>query len=409
MVCPADSGRPSDDGVMSATCKSGLPTVFSGVCLAPLDVDTKDEEDDALLTAISPEVRPGKLLDSLRRQTSTPKSIATSSNQFAEPAQTLLFLDWDDTLFPTTELFSLRKFPHSAYQEGSEQHRAWEQGRWPEELKLEMRRWQDAVLSFLSVACALSDRCVIVTNAKKGWVDRCINRFVPELRQLFERKQGGLKIVHAMDTHLQEAKLQMCPQIDQCTPCWVRGVVGCFESLTAKPRSVPTGASLTAAKHRAMKTEALDFYSRYIGQTWKNIVSIGDMRYEHNAVLELSEWRSREPDSISSPRERLRTKAILFGEEPRLKELTMRLEFLAVMLPACVRWDGDFDLDLSKASDPLQSMSQALKTASPGKMCEPCNSWQYPDGDHDNSIERSLDDLAFAVSDAFQRGISAID
>ena len=37
-------------------------------------------------------------------------SVASSGHLYAEPGQTLIFLDWDDTLFPCHEIFSKRQY-----------------------------------------------------------------------------------------------------------------------------------------------------------------------------------------------------------------------------------------------------------------------------------------------------------
>ena len=87
-------------------------------------------------------------------------SVASSGRQFAEPQQTLLFLDWDDTMFPCTELFHKRGLPRRS--------KDWTT---PDpELLAELEPWRRAVKEFLGRACAISDRCVIVTNSRKPWV-----------------------------------------------------------------------------------------------------------------------------------------------------------------------------------------------------------------------------------------------
>ena len=87
-------------------------------------------------------------------------SVASSGRLFAEPQQTLLFLDWDDTMFPCTELFYKRGLPKRS--------KDWTP---PDpELLAALEPWQRAVKEFLGRACAVSDRCVILTNSRKPWV-----------------------------------------------------------------------------------------------------------------------------------------------------------------------------------------------------------------------------------------------
>ncbi|CAE8737763.1 unnamed protein product [Polarella glacialis] len=133
----------------SPVFKSTLPKIESGVDLKNLSdlselgspltplrrICSGDESDDG---------RPV-----WRRQASPAFSMATSGGLFAEPAQTLLFLDWDDTLFPCSELFTRRGLPR--------RRKYWNRPL-PPELDLELEPWRQAVEEFLGAACAISER-----------------------------------------------------------------------------------------------------------------------------------------------------------------------------------------------------------------------------------------------------------
>lgn len=84
----------------------------------------------------------------------------------------LVFLDWDDTLFPTTLVF--HKWKKSMYN-----------FRWLDytnnELDL-LTVWANAVLRFIAELSTIG-RIVIVSSSKPGWVERTINFFIPELLQ----------------------------------------------------------------------------------------------------------------------------------------------------------------------------------------------------------------------------------
>merc|ERR1719264_1041027 len=104
------------------------------------------------------------------------------------------------------------------------------------------------------------------------------------------------------------------------------------------------------AKMAVMQREADDFYSRYPGQTWKNVLSFGGGPLEHSAVQEVT-FQRRSP-----ARENLRTKAITEPFAPSVGELALRLEFGARLMPAYVRFDGDICLNLQVAEEPLAAI-----------------------------------------------------
>jgi hypothetical protein len=268
------------------------------------------------------------------RETST-----TSDFRFTEPAQTMIVFDWDDTLFPTTDLIqSIGVRPDRAEEEPLK-------GLAPE-VTLAITQWEEALYEYLSLACSLSDRCVIITNSRRPWVEDCVNKFAPRLKPLFERVTSGPKVVYANERLRRTKTLRS--QCQDLRPVLHRDHD--LQRLTDAERM----QELTMAKYEAMKSEAQEFYSLYTGQSWKNILSIGDMSYEHDALQELSFKRS------GPSHERLRTKAIILPTEPTISELTLRLSFSRVMLCAYVHFDGDFDIDLTTAREPLQAIADAL-------------------------------------------------
>jgi len=303
------------------------------------------------------------------RQTS-PGSVASSGRLFAEPAQTLLFLDWDDTIFPCTELFHRRGLPRRT--------REWS-GPVTAELYAELEPWRRALEEFLDAACALSDRCVIVTNSRAPWVTACIDRFAPNLKPFFERHRldgRGPMVVYAADelreangarresgSNTKDSREKWCSSCTSglaamcCRPILQAWRLGASNDTDSTPalRFVPRPFDLTQAKLQAMRREASSFYSQYPGQTWKNVLSLGDMRYEHEAVKALSV--DRVP---TQARERLRIKSIILPTAPDLGELTLQLRVWSLLLPVCARFDGELEMDLSMSSTPFEDLSAAL-------------------------------------------------
>ncbi|CAE8597433.1 unnamed protein product [Polarella glacialis] len=149
----------------------------------------------------------------------------------------------------------------------------------------------------------------------------------------------------------------------------------------------------TLAKFIAMRQEVTDFYSQYPKQTWKNVLSLGDMPYEHDAVQELA-YRRVTP---KGKRERLRTKSIILPSGPSMSEILLRLHFCGAMLAAYVQFDGDFDLDL-RANDPLASIGEALNLSALAALPFSRHAWGRQ-CDH-ASIPKSLETLLDAVYQA---------
>merc|ERR1711924_157889 len=78
-------------------------------------------------------------------------------------------------------------------------------------------------------------------------------------------------------------------------PC-VRGLlcVDWLKRLSGRPALTLEAAKvqkLMAGKQQAMTREAGEFYSRYPGQSWKNVLSIGDSMCEYIAMQRLGSLR----------------------------------------------------------------------------------------------------------------------
>jgi hypothetical protein len=175
-----------------------------------------------------------------------------------------------------------------------------------------------------------------------------------------------------------------------------------------------------------MEQAASDFYSRYLGQTWKNIISIGDAVYELDALRELCASRlerrllleerlAKAPEASPRPnpagrlcRERLRAKVIALRPRPTLAALTFNLRLSNLLLEAFVRLDGDFDLDLRKGPDSMRRISEVLGIAQLGAIEFPPKVWDDTTGggildqneDRSSKIEAALEEVSCAVNEA---------
>lgn len=317
-----------------------LPSIQSGSCLSHLDL---------------PSPPPSPCVGSARVRSSSSTSCSSESSsilRFSEPAQTLIFFDWDDTLFPTTAIFRDHELSKAEVCKNNVLQL-------PDDLRNGLELWREALRQCLLVACRLGDRCTIVTNSRRPWVDVCIRHFAPDLDHLLNRQLGGLRIVYAEEVALSQ-KVSTSdhgegPCSSGCWAWWSEVLLGHDDEEEVDYARL--ARELTHGKHAAMKHEATEFYSRYRGQTWKNILSFGDMKYEHDAVRELSASRA----GSSPSRERLRTKTVLAPSRPSLDELTNHLDLIRVSLPFYTEFDGDIDLDLSNTANPLLEIASALR------------------------------------------------
>lgn len=292
----------------------------------------RDDEDPHRLLELKREydrmefspTSPGKSFTSHLSQQS-----AASHLQYAMPEQTLIFLDWDDTLFPSTELFERWKYPSRPEK--------WSSMSVPEDQEAVMARWREALFEFLIMATSQSDRVAIVTNSRRPWVTDCVAHFAPNCLPLFEKPE--LRVVYAQEVLSKKA--------NPPRPVTYHD--------HEQPRKEEFEAKQTNAKFVAMKKETQDFYSRYKGQTWKNILSLGDMRFEHDALQEVTFTR------VSPPGEEVRTKTITIAENPSLTLLIIGMKLRTIYLPVCVHFNGDFDISLGNSGPGnLKKVADAL-------------------------------------------------
>lgn len=271
------------------------------------------------------------------------RSQAASRLQFADPGQSLMFFDYDDTLFPTTLLFEDWGFPLDPQLWVSHVLTA-QQGK-------ELRAWRNAVYAYLRTACSRG-RVVIVTNAKRPWVQLTVEFFAPKLKSLLDLGGGPVRVVYAQES----------PRGAQSRSHGLRPVKHSSDSLPDS--EAERTAYLTAVKTLAMKREVESFYSRYPGQTWKNILSWGDADFEHDAVQAVTF------EHESPAHEQVRTKAIIVPLAETLSEFTWGLRFSQTMLVAFVAHDGDLDLDLRDMQrlEHVRASLQALELPEPSEV-----------------------------------------
>jgi len=221
---------------------------------------------------------------------------ASSNSQadYANIDQTIIIFDWDDTLCPSTWLRKNAECGPSGRPKDEKKSKA------------ELRMLEQQVVPLLQLAGSLG-KVIVVTNAKRPWVDSSCRSFIPQAKVAMK----NIPVMYALE-------------LVQGSDCEERG---CF---------------LTLTKARAMKAAVSDFYSRYTNQSWKNIISIGDALFEHDAIRQVV--RDRPPEEAEK---KCRTKTVKLLEGPTIAGIVVQLSIIESWLPKIVQLDQDIDIDLS--------------------------------------------------------------
>ncbi|CAD7939593.1 unnamed protein product [Amoebophrya sp. A120] len=259
-----------------------------------------------------------------------------SQDAFAAKDQTILVFDWDDTLFPTSwvrHYMNLHwKYPLAEQRISAIQKR---------KIKVALDELANEVEQFL-LAAMQRGRVVIVTLARVPWVRLSCDNFFPKVGKLLQEQ--NIKIVYAQELIHGDAELS---------------------------NQIPSDAAgqeryWTAKKQLAIQREVEFFYSQYPGQSWKNVISIGDSDFERKATqltmqeysvglsdgaLRTSQSRGEEDQMcmsgfVGNHYRRLRTKTVKMYDSPRIKDLELEIQLLKKWLTALVQLDSGLDVDL---------------------------------------------------------------
>eukprot|EP00746_Dinoflagellata_sp_MGD_P149468 gnl/MRDRNA2_/MRDRNA2_81494_c0_seq2.p1 gnl/MRDRNA2_/MRDRNA2_81494_c0~~gnl/MRDRNA2_/MRDRNA2_81494_c0_seq2.p1 ORF type:complete len:374 (+),score=70.28 gnl/MRDRNA2_/MRDRNA2_81494_c0_seq2:94-1215(+) len=273
---------------------------------------TSFENDSSSLPTLGTSSHPLSFPDSVSSCVTT-----GTQEQYAEPWQTIIFLDFDDTLFPTTWLGDIGLLSNIHFLKAPTD---------PETM-MELEKIDKAACSVLAAACQLSNRTCIVTNAQAGWVMNSAQIFMPQLHSLLNSPTAP-GIVYARDTLQKQSRRSN------------RSVVEPVDRTTSMERT-EAETLLTQAKTVAMQAEVKAFYSQYFQQSWKNLISIGDGSYERDAIHEITFVHAQ------PVHKKLRTKAIKLRADPTPSELESQLETLKMYLSTIVQFNDDLDVDFN--------------------------------------------------------------
>jgi len=250
-----------------------------------------------------------------------------SQHMFRDRNQTLIVFDWDDTLFPTHWTKLQRRACRKAAPNQAKSDP------FCPDIRQEYDRFAEKVQSLLERALELA-HVVIITLSRDPWVEISCNNFLQSI--------GDWLLVHKIEIiYAQNAGV------------WPG------RSFYANEREY-----WTAVKQKAITDETNAFYSRYEGQSWKNLISIGDSVFERDATLISLQKYSKETGlkghglccfhgvDRNNHYRRIRAKTVKMMEDPLISDLSIEIEILTNWLPNIIQHDGGFNLDLK--SDKLQ-------------------------------------------------------
>jgi len=173
-------------------------------------------------------------------------------------------------------------------------------------------------------------KVLIITLARHPWVMLSCENFFPRIGKLI--REHNIKIVYAQ-------------QDSTPTPL-------SFDSEQAQ------ALFWIEKKQNAISRELQLMYNQYDGQTWKNVISIGDSDFERRATIEACKAYSynlqREPKSdmdscwigqVNGHPRKVRTKTIKMYDAPRVKDLSLEIQLLVKWLPALINLDKGLDCD----------------------------------------------------------------
>ncbi|CAJ1365109.1 unnamed protein product, partial [Effrenium voratum] len=261
----------------------------------------------------------------------------SSQEFYAEKFQTMIVLDWDDTLFPTSYLRDELRL--SWLKSWQDQNLAPKQ---KEEVASRLAICQTKVVDLLTQATR-AGKVVLVTLARKPWVADSCRNFFPAVGQAIAELE--VPIIYAQEG----------VSIDYNKMC----------SNTELERF------WSGVKAKAIARECKSFYSQYDGQSWKNVLSIGDSDFERIGTMLATKDYMEQTGIETSPSGqavvddhvyKVRTKTLKMVDQPSIEELSTQLGLLRTWLPNMIKLDSDFDLNLN-AADPnaLRRMAAVLR------------------------------------------------
>lgn len=250
-----------------------------------------------------------------------------SQAEFANPDQTLIVFDWDDTLCPSDWIRENR--PTLSFLKAVPNE---------DRFTVPLKELEKRAEALLKLAMDMG-KVVIVTNAVDPWVRTSCKNFLPGLLPIVEK----IPVIYArslyekmnLDSPKVPAGKAMPGMYAASGHNKLSGVNGLLAAQQAE------AASPQHWKELAFEQEISGFYSRYSHQSWKNVISIGDAIFERDALRRVVVHR---PNSDK----KCRTKTAKLLDEPTIEELIAQVSVIQTSLALMVLYDGDLDIEIDE-------------------------------------------------------------
>eukprot|EP00931_Biecheleriopsis_adriatica_P023894 TRINITY_DN14999_c0_g1_i3.p1 TRINITY_DN14999_c0_g1~~TRINITY_DN14999_c0_g1_i3.p1 ORF type:complete len:483 (+),score=88.25 TRINITY_DN14999_c0_g1_i3:70-1449(+) len=259
-------------------------------------------------------------------------SVATSSLQWQDPGETVIVLDWDDTILPTTWLCLQAGF--RAWKKDLPIHTAEAPKLLPPEAE-ELRMLDNAARSFLLTAASLGRVCC-VTLSQRPWQETTMKAMLPRTAEVWNDLNIPVFYASEENTKMRESSLSMaksCMQDEE-------------EQRDLREQK------LIQQKKRALRR----CIAERCKQSWKNVVSIGDGQAELMAMQDLSFEHVNPVSRATGQPKPLRMKTVQLLELPECSALATELQLLQAWLPGIVCMDGDEMIEMPETEDEIMSM-----------------------------------------------------
>jgi hypothetical protein len=248
----------------------------------------------------------------------------------AKERPTIIFLDWDDTLLPTSHLKSYGAIDDVGNLVKRPDH----------ELELEVLELQRGVVQLLRAATAVAERVSIVTSASEGWVENSARNFVPDGEVTKLIAESGITVRHARD-----------PAGSNNPARWKADAM--WEELA--PLRWGGQGSADLAEDEMVESDAEDTDSSRMSAQNKpvRIISIGDSIWERTAAGVVA----REQDVLVT---------VKLKSGPSTCALRKQLERVRQALPSLVGAAQSAEINAVAADGRRASSSQKRAAGSPG-------------------------------------------
>lgn len=198
---------------------------------------------------------------------------------------TLIFIDWDDTLFPTTWYIKNKLNIKSNNQNNLSKY-------------IEFFKELDITLLDFLQNNSKFGKIIIVTNASMAWINKSM--LVLPKSSIFIKK--NIKVVSARDSFGKYKNIYL----------W---------------------------KQYAFENEVDSFFKNI--KSIHNLISIGDADYEHTALIKFDNWEKNKPQQRC-------LKTIKFASSPSFMAVEEQIKMLNKVLPKVIKKTKHYDLTFKK-------------------------------------------------------------